>query len=708
MNEFPSRFDHVAEEPKIYQQWLAANAFAPDMSSDAESRCILMPPPNANGALHVGHAYEVAIQDTMIRYWRMRGYKTLWQPGMDHAGFETQVVFDRKLAKEGRNRGSMTREEQYREIFAFCKSFEPVVRGQLERLGASADWSRFCFMLDEPLVATVYQTFKKLYDDDLLYRAKRPVHWCVKDQTTLSDLEVKDEARTSPLYYVRYGPLTIATVRPESQAADVALAVNPSDDRYTSYIGKTLDVELADRTVQLPVIADDFVKPEFGTGVVKVSPGVDPNDYDMAQRHNLPVIEIVDQYGKLNDKAGAYAGLKVLEARIKIVEAMQAKGLLEKIDETYTNSVKVCYKCGNLIEPRLVDQWWLALTKPTKNGKSLRDMAVESVKSGETTFVTERFKNQFFSWMEQLRDWPLSRQIAWGIQLPVWYDAEGNAVVTDGSEPDNAAELTRDPDVFDTWFSSCQWPYSTLGNHNNDLATFYPTSVIMPGYDILFFWVARMMMLSIYAQGETPYKVINLHGMVRDKDRQKMSKSKGNVIDPLGVVEEYGADALRLALLYGFAPGTDPTLSDEKIKGMRNFRTKMWNIARFVDMNTDTSTKPECVPVTDADHQIMKQLAAATRTITEHLDQFDMHLALEALYRFVWGDFADVYIEKAKVQLQDPAQKATTQGNLRCVMDEILKLSHPFMPFVTEAIFARFYPDAAGTLIGARWPEGQA
>lgn len=708
MNEFPSRFDHVADEPRIYQKWLDANAFAPNMTSDAEARSILMPPPNANGALHVGHAYEVAIQDTMIRYWRMRGYKTLWQSGMDHAGFETQIVFERKLEKEGRTRFGMERDDLYKEIFEFCKGFEPIVKGQLERLGASADWSRFRFMLDEPLVETVTTTFKQLYDDGLVYRAKRPVHWCVKHQTTLSDLEVKDETRTSPLYYIKYGPLVLATVRPETKFGDTAVAVNPTDERYTQYIGQEIEIETVLGPSKVKVVADDYAKPEFGTGVVKITPAHDPNDFEVAQRHNLPAVEVIDQYGKMNEKAGPYAGMKVAEARLKIVEDMQAKGLIEKIDENYSHTVKVCYKCGNLIEPCLVDQWWLALTKQTTSGKSLRDLAVESVKSGETTFVSERFKNQFFGWMDQLRDWPLSRQIVWGIQLPVWYGQNGEIIVTDGEEPANASELTRDSDVFDTWFSSCQWPFSTLGNNGDDLKTFYPTTVIMPGYDILFFWVARMMMLSIYTQGQTPYKVINMHGMVRDQDRKKMSKSKGNVIDPLGVVEEYGADALRLALLFGFAPGSDPTISDEKIKGMRNFKTKLWNIARFIDLNTDATTKPEFIPMTDADHEIENQLKQTIQSITTHLDNYDMHIALETLYQFVWSHFADVYLEKTKAQLDDAGQKTATQGNLRYVLDEILKLSHPFMPFVTEAIYERFYPEATTGLIRAAWPQEQS
>lgn len=701
MTDFPTRFDHASEEPQIYARWLASGGFSPNEDA-AESRCILMPPPNANGALHAGHAYEVALQDSFIRYWRMRGYKTLWQPGMDHAGFETQIVYEKKLEKEGRTRFGMDRKQLYEEIFAFCKSQEEVVRHQFERLGASADWSRFHFMLDEPLVKTVYQTFKELYDDGLVYRAKRPVHWCTKHQTTLSDLEVREEERVDPLYYIKYGPLTLATVRPETKFGDTALAVSPSDDRYISYVGQELEIETLLGPTKINVVADDYVNPEFGTGVVKITPAHDPNDFEVAQRHNLPLKEVIDQYGKLNELAGPYAGLKITEARAKVVEDLQAKGLLEKVDEQYTHMVKVCYKCGTVIEPRVIDQWWLSLTKPGKSGKCLKELALNSVKSGETCFIEERFENQFYSWMENLRDWPLSRQIVWGIQLPVWYAKDGSVVVTDGEEPENGQELTRDSDVFDTWFSSCQWPFSTLGVQANDLAVFYPTTAIMPGYDILFFWVARMMMLSIYTQGQTPYSVINLHGMVRDKDRQKMSKSKGNVMDPLGITEQYGADALRLALIYGSAPGTDPSLSEEKIRGMRNFSTKLWNIARYTLMQVGDTTKSEFIAATDADTKVQRAFERTKQTVEKAFESYELHLATEALYEFVWHDLADSYIENSKTALQDEATKATAQSNLLWILTQTIILLHPFVPFVTEAIWA-LLPDKKGCLMNERW-----
>jgi valyl-tRNA synthetase len=706
MPYFPSRFDYQALEPIMYQKWLESGGFSPDSQSDADPRSILMPPPNANGSLHIGHAYEVAIQDTLIRYWRMKGYKTLWQPGVDHAGFETQVVFEKKLEKEGRTRFGMDRQDLYKEIYEFSVANQQNIRQQLERLGASCDWTRFHFMLEPDLVKTVYATFKQLYDDGLIYRAKRPVHWCTKHQITLSDLETSEREQIDPLYYIKYGPLTLATVRPETKFGDTAVAVNPHDERYQQYIGQKIEIETVLGPATIKVIADDYVNREFGTGVVKITPAHDPNDFEVSQRHNLPIKEVIDKYGKLNEHAGPFAGLKVNEARQKVVAAMQSKGLIEKIDENYTHSVKVCYKCGTIIEPRILDQWWLALTKPGKeSGKVLRDLASDAVNKGETKFVTERFTNQFYRWMENLRDWPLSRQIVWGIQLPVWYGKDGQVVVTAGEEPANAHELTRDTDVFDTWFSSCQWPFTTLtANNENDLQTFYPSTVMAPGYDIIFFWVARMMMLSLYTQGQTPYKVIYLHGLIRDKDRQKMSKSKGNVIDPLGVAEEFGADAIRLALLYGNAPGTDPIISIDKIRGMRNFVTKLWNIARYITLNSTPETKAELIAVTDADSLLHHRLTATVHQVTQALESYNLHIAAEALYQFVWHDFADVYIEAAKLQLQDEAKKSTTQGNLMHVLLTVLRLAHPFVPFVSEAIWQET-GNEDNLLMNSSWPE---
>ncbi len=702
-SEFPKRFDHQAMEPVIYQKWLESGGFNPDNSASTESRSLLQPPPNANGLLHIGHAYEVAIQDALVRYWRLRGYKTLWQPGVDHAGFETQVVFEKKLEKEGRSRFGMDREELFKEIFEFSVANQKNIRQQLERLGASCDWSRFRFTLDPPFVKTVYQTFKQLYDDGLIYRAKRPVNWCTKHQTVLSDLETEERIQTDPLYYIKYGPLTLATVRPETKFGDTAVAVNPNDERYKDYIGKTIDIETVLGPAQITVISDDYVKPEFGTGVVKITPSHDPNDFEIAERHKLPLKEVIDQYGRMNDLAGPYKGMKINEAREKVVADMQKKGLIEKIDENYSHAVKVCYKCKTIIEPRILDQWWLALTRPGKqSGKTLRDLALDSVKTGETKFVTDRYANQFYRWMESLKDWPLSRQLAWGIQLPVWYDKNGKVIVTEGELPTNADELTRETDVFDTWFSSCQWPFATLGNHNNDLEIFYPTTALVTGYDILFFWVSRMMMLSIYTQGKTPYGSIYIHGLVRDQDRQKMSKSKGNVMDPLGVADEYGADAMRMALLFGAAPGTDPVISEEKIRGMRNFTTKLWNIARFITMSISDTAKAQFIEVTDADNAVKKALESTKQTVEQAFDSYQLHIAAEALYDFIWHDFADTYIEDTKEHLQHPETKESTEGNLLWLLEQSLIMMHPFVPFVSEAIWIELH-DSTGHLMNQKW-----
>ncbi len=707
MTDFPTRFDHVQDEPKIYAAWLESGGFSPDMASSAEARSILMPPPNANGPIHIGHAFELVSQDAMIRYWRLRGYKTLWQPGADHAGFETQIVFEKKLEKSGRSRFSLPRDTLYQEIYAFSLENQENIKRQLQNLGASCDWSRWRFMLEPPLVNTVYRTFKQLYDDGLVYRAKRPIHWCVKHQTTLSDLEVEDATRPDPIYYLRYGPLTVATVRPETAFGDVAIAVHPNDKRYRRYVGQTIAVTMADRVRELPVIADDYVNPQFGTGVVKITPAHDANDFAVATRHQLPCVEVIDAAGKLTAATGPYAGLGIAAARQRVVADLTARGLVVKVDPAYEHGVKVCYKCRTIIEPRVLDQWWLSLTRAGHSGKALGDLARQAVASGQTRFTTARFANQFDSWMAELQDWPLSRQIAWGIPLPVWYGPNGAVVVTDGATPEAAAELTRDPDVFDTWFSSCQWPFSTLGNHDGDLAVFYPTTAMMPGYDILFFWVARMMMLSIYTQGKTPYGVVCLHGLVRDKDRQKMSKSKGNVIDPLRAMADWGADAVRAALIFGNAPGTDPVITEEKIRGQRNFTTKLWNIARFVAVNKGGESDTHYTGNTQADRSIKQKLDQTVAEVSRELDNYHLHRALEAAYHFTWHELADKYVEAAKRQLQDDAIAQATRENLRFVFISTLTLLHPFLPFVTERLWREFHP-SEGLLMNSSWPAPQA
>jgi valyl-tRNA synthetase len=710
--ELPKAYEPNLVEEKIYTLWEESGAFAPSETGDPY--CIINPPTNANGALHIGHAVGTTLQDLLVRYHRMKGDATLWLPGFDHAGFETQVVYEKKLEKEGRSRFQIPRDDLYKEIYDFTQANTGVIRNQFKKLGASMDWSREMFTLDPKVVSIVHQTFKQLADDGLVYRDTRPVNWCTKHQTSLSDLEVKYEERTDKLYYLKYGPLTIATVRPESQAGDVAIAVHPDDARYASYVGQTLSVEMADRTVELPVIADDFVRPEFGTGAVKITPGLDPNDYQMAKRHNLPIVEVVDQFGKLTDAAGPYAGLKALAAREEIVAKMQEKSLVVKIDETYKHTVSLCYKCSTLIEPRILPQWFIAMTKSSQSGKNLRDDAVAAVQNESINFVTKRFENLFYAWMKDLRDWNVSRQIVWGIQLPVWYCEKPDCepIITDGSTPEacptcGSRNLQRDPDVFDTWFSSGQWPIAALAaNSEVDFSRFYPTAVMETAYDIIFFWVARMIMLGLYKTGKVPFEQVYLHGLVRDKERQKMSKSKGNVIDPLGVAEQYGSDAVRLALVFGTSAGNDIIIAEEKIRGMRNFANKLWNISRFVMMNlekSDYTTKElkEYEIVTEADKAVIAGLQTLVTEVTADLETMQFQIAAETLYEFVWHQFADIYLEAAKTQINPNTQKILL-GSLVTQ----LALLHPFMPFVTEAIYQSLpISDKEKTLMQSAWPR---
>lgn len=722
MNELPKAYEPTAVEGEIYAKWEASGAFAPTTDPTATPYCIINPPTNANGALHIGHAVGTTLQDLLIRYHRMKGDAALWLPGFDHAGFETQVVYEKKLEKEGRSRFQIPRDELYQEMYDFTQSNKGTITNQFKKLGASMDWSREMFTLDPRVVNFVYQTFKQLHEDGLVYRSQRPVNWCTKHQTSLSDLEVKYEDRTDSLYYVKYGPLTIATVRPESQAGDVAIAVHPDDARYKQYVGQTITVEMADRTLELPVIADDYVKPEFGTGAVKITPGLDPNDYEMAKRHNLPIVEVVDRYGKMNDKTGPYSGMKAKDARAQIVADLQTKGLIEKIDENYHHTVGLCYKCNTVIEPRIIPQWFIAMSKTANSGKNLRDDAVAAVKDGRVRFVTKKFENLFYAWMKEMRDWNVSRQIVWGIQLPVWYceNPEHEPIITDGSTPKacptcGSEKLERDPDVFDTWFSSGQWPMAALAaNSQADFERFYPTAMMETGYDIIFFWVARMIMLGLYRTDEVPFKEVYLHGMVRDKDRQKMSKSKGNVIDPLGVAEQYGSDAVRMTLVFGTSAGNDVVVTEEKIRGMRNFANKVWNISRFVMMQlgdrqySTTTDLPTVQPQTEADKAIWAGLNEVVANVTRNIEASQFHLAAEQLYDFIWHQFADVYLEASKQQLNGEASPELAENTRRMLLACLcaqLCLLHPFMPFVTEAIFQSLpISDRPDLLMTARWP----
>ncbi len=725
MPELSSAYNPKDTEQKIYQKWLDSGFFNPDNlpNQDGEPYTIIMPPPNANGALHLGHALGMTIEDILVRYNRMQGKRALWLPGTDHAGFETQVVFEKKLEKEGRSRFKMQREEFYREAYEFVQANKHKTEDGLKRLGASCDWSRNIFTLDPRIIKIVYETFEQLYNDGLIYRGNRIGNWCTKHQTALSDLETKYEEREDPLYYIKYGPFEVATVRPETKFGDTAVAVNPDDQRYQQYIGKEIEIETLLGPKKMQVIADQAVDMEFGTGVVKITPAHDAVDFEMWQRHKdgMPEpIAVIDKYGKLNEKTGPYAGMKIKEAREKIVAEMIAKGLIDesKINSQYKHNVQLCYKCGTVIEPLIIPQWFVAVTKTMPDGRpSLRDAATVAVTEKNVKIIPDRFEKVFMHWMDNLKDWPISRQIWWGIPIPVKYCGECGEVIIDTEDKAQScpkcqsSKLTKDPDTFDTWFSSGQWPYATLmANDKKDFETYYPTSVMETGWDILFFWVARMIMLGWYKTGKAPFQTIFLHGLVRDKDRQKMSKSKGNVVDPLGVIDTYGTDALRFALIFSTAAGNDIPLAEEKIKGMKHFANKLWNIARFVLSNVESGQITDLLNkkindsvLSDADKNILGKLQATVKEITDDLDAFRMHEAAQSIYQFTWYEFADSYIEASKAQLKDQPTKENTQAILLQTLATILKLLHPFMPFVTEEIWSQL--DQKQLLMVASWPK---
>ncbi len=719
-NELPPQYNSKDTEERIYRLWEESGLFNPDKLPDAGNRkpyTIIMPPPNANAPMHLGHALFVTVEDIIIRYQRMRGKRTLWLPGTDHAGFETQVVFEKKLDKEGRSRFQMQREEFYKEIWDFVQSNKHITEEGLRRLGASCDWSRNTFTLDPRIVKIVYGTFRQMYDDGLVYRGNRICNWCTKHQTGLADLETKHEERVDPLYYMKYGPITLATVRPETKFGDTAVAVNPADERYKKYIGQEIDIKTLLGPKKMKVIADDAVDMAFGTGAVKVTPAHDATDFEIWQRHKDEIpgpIEVIDRRGRMTEATGPYAGMKVAEARKKVVEDMIKKGLIEKTDESYKHNVQLCYKCGTVIEPLIVPQWYVAMTKPLPDGRpSLRDMATKAVKNGEVKILTERFEKIFMHWMEGLRDWPISRQIWWGIPIPVKYCKDCGEIIVDventitSCTKCSSKNIEADPDTFDTWFSSGQWPFATLqAQGGNDFETYFPTQVMETAADILFFWVARMIMLSYYRTGKEPFQYVYLHGLVRDKDRQKMSKSKGNVVDPLGVIELYGTDALRFALIFSTAAGNDIPLAEDKIRGMKYFVNKLWNISRYVMANAtmessyDTTNVPQ--PKTDADKEILYGLAKVIDESTKNLDDFQFHQAAQDIYQFAWHELADKYIETSKKQLQDETVSENTRLILAYVLQKVLVLLHPFTPFVTETIWERL-PNRKNLLIVEKW-----
>lgn len=705
-------YNHKDVEDKVYQMWEEKGYFQPEINPDGKPYCIVLPPPNANGDLHFGHAM-FTVEDILIRYHRMKGDAALWLPGTDHAGIETQFVFEKKLQAEGKSRFDYTQEELYQMIWDFVAESHGKIENQLRKLGFSLDWTREKFTLDPDIVKLVHKTFKKMYDEGLIYRGYKLVNYCTRDGTSFSDLEVVYAERQDPLYYIKYGPLTLATTRPETKFGDTGVAVNPNDKRYQKYVGKEIDIETVLGPAKITVVADESVDPEFGTGVVKVTPAHDFTDFETGKRHNLPLKQVIGFDGKMNEHAGKFAGLYVNQARKAVVEEMQKKGLIEKIDEQYTHRVALCYKCKNVLEPLPKEQWFVKV-------EHLRQKAMEVVKDGKLKIHPKTFETQYFQWLENLRDWNISRQIVWGIRIPAWRNTStGEWMVTDGEAP-KGSDWEQDTDTFDTWFSSGQWPVVTLQTAMpGDFEKFYPTAVLETAYDILRAWVSRMVMLGVYMTGEVPFRDVLFHGIVNDPYGKKMSKSKGNVVNPLELIEQYGADAVRFALVYGNATGNDQALSYPKLDAARKFTNKLWNMARFIEMNKIANSATRALPSSKghewqmangfdelerlAQHKTDKEwvgkVQELTQEITQYIDAYQFNLAAERLYEFSWHEFADTYIEDVKNRLDENSYTVLT--TLYAIQ---LKLLHPIMPFVTEEIYQKL-PGHGESLMIQPWPS---
>ena len=692
MSEIADRYDPTRVEPHWYAVWEERGYFHADAASPKKPYCIVIPPPNVTGSLHLGHALNNTLQDILIRYKRMDGYNALWMPGTDHAGIATQYVVERQLEKEGKTKEDLGREAFIARVWQWKEESGGTIIRQLKRLGASCDWVRERFTMDAGLSAAVREVFVRLWEEGLIYQGDYIVNWCPRCQTVLSDLEVEREEQDAEFVYIKYGPLTLGTVRPETKLGDTAVAVHPKDRRYRKYVGKTLEVPSVEGTVTLQVVADEAVDPKFGTGVIKVTPGHDPTDFEIGKRHNLPVRSVIGFDGKMTERAGKYAGLDRFETRKRIVEDMKTLSLIDRI-EPYRHSVGVCYRCKTVVEP-LVSKQWYVRTRP------LAEPAIKAVRSGKIKIVPRAWNKTYFHWMENIRDWAISRQLWWGHRIPVWYcDKDGSMHVsrTDLTAcPQCGGGLRQDTDVLDTWFSSGLWPFSTLGwpQETPELKVFYPTSVLSTGFDILFFWVARMAMLGIKFMGDVPFRHVYIHALIRDAEGQKMSKSKGNVVDPLHVMDKFGTDAFRFTLAALAAQGRDIRLAEERIEGYRNFANKIWNAARLVLSNLegyDPALARRGTPSV-ADRWIRSRLTEATAQVRKAIDGYRFNDAASAVYQFLWHEYCDWYLEIAKRSLyqpESPAARAVTQRTLVEVLETTLRLLHPFMPFISEELWQR-------------------
>lgn len=704
-------YDPASVEKENYQAWEKAGVFHAE-PGDGDSYSIVIPPPNVTGQLHMGHALDNTLQDILIRWRRMQGYRTLWMPGMDHAGIATQIKVEEQLRKEGKSRYDLGREAFVEKVWEWKELYGGQIINQLKRLGASCDWERERFTMDAGCSEAVKEVFVSLYEKDLIYRGYRIINWCVRCETALSDIEVEHEESQGCLWQIRYPVvgepgrfLEIATTRPETMLGDVAVAVHPEDERYQDLIGKTLELPLTDR--KIPVIADDTVEREFGTGAVKITPAHDPNDYEMGLRHHLEQLIVMDEKGFMNEAAGEFSGLERYEARKAIVRELEEKGFLVKMIE-HLHSVGHCQRCATVVEPRLSKQWFVSMAPLAKP-------AIEVVKNGQIQFVPDRFSRTYLQWMENIRDWCISRQLWWGHRIPAWYCEDCDEVIVSRTEPTvcpkcNSSHLRQDEDVLDTWFSSGLWPFSTMGwpDETELFKTFYPTSVLVTGYDIIFFWVARMITLGLEFPKEIPFDKVFIHGLVRDSQGRKMSKSLGNGIDPLEIIEQYGADALRFTLVTGNTPGNDMRFYMERVEANRNFANKIWNASRFVLMNLGDEPLPETWgELTLADRWILSRYNQTIEEVTANLEKFELGEAARSIYEFLWNEYCDWYIEMAKRSLYDSEDKErqqTTRKVLSHVLSGTLALLHPFMPFLTESIWQAL-PHEGEFLAASNWPK---
>ena len=708
--DLAKQYDPKDVEDRIYQFWLDGKYFHAKCDPDKKPYTIVIPPPNITGQLHMGHALDNTLQDILIRYRRMQGYDTLWLPGTDHASIATEAKIVEAMRQEGITKEDIGREGFLKRAWEWKEKFGGRIIEQLKKMGSSCDWDRERFTMDEGCSKAVKEVFVNLYNKGLIYRGERIVNWCPHCLTSISDAEVEYEDQAGHFWHLRYpfkdgsGYLELATTRPETMLGDTAVAVNPNDERYKDIVGKTLILPIVHR--EIPVIADEYVEMDFGTGCVKITPAHDPNDFEVGLRHNLEIIDTFTDDAHIKPEWGKYAGMDRLEARKAIVEDLEKEGAIVKIED-YSHNVGVCYRCHSTIEPKVSKQWFVKM-------EPLAKPAIECVKKGEVKFVPERFDKTYYHWMENIKDWCISRQLWWGHRIPAWYCDDCGEVVVSKEAPTvcpkcGSEHLTQDPDTLDTWFSSALWPFSTLGwpDKTPELAHYFPTSTLVTGYDIIFFWVARMIFSSVENMHDRPFDTVFIHGIVRDAQGRKMSKSLGNGIDPLVVIDQYGADALRFTLATGNSPGNDMRFSDEKVGARRNFANKLWNAARFILMNLGEDEKAPHIPDELAleDKWILSLFNTLTKEVTDNIDKFELGIAVQKLYDFIWDVFCDWYIEISKIRLNSGDEKAaqTARDMLVYIMSNTLKLLHPFMPFITEEIWQTL-PHEGESIMISDWP----